>query len=133
MWTFALCESPIPITEENETRFYEECLKRSDTIRMAIIADGMYVGNIFIDNIENGEGEMHIHIFNPFYWGKGVGKKATVLFIRHLLEHTGVRKIYQYINHCQLRNMSIAKDCGFIENGTKKNRTDVIRFELTAS
>ena len=76
IWKYAICESPYsPLSLESENNFYREQSESDECIRFAVLADGIYVGNVFIDRIDESAyrfGELHTHILNKAFWGKGL-------------------------------------------------------------
>lgn len=132
MWRYAICESPVPITEKTEVEFYEKCLTDETCIRRAIIADGLYVGNIFVDGIENGKAELHTHIFNCGYWQKGIGTRAQKLFLDELFRNTDLEIICQLIACNNISNVVIAKKLGFENLGEVQGKVcSVYYYEMT--
>ncbi|MCM1320075.1 MAG: GNAT family N-acetyltransferase [Muribaculaceae bacterium] len=69
------------ITIESELRWIQNVIHRENEYRCAIIADGKYVGNIYLTDIDTTGGTYHIFLGNKDYWGKGVAKKASLLML----------------------------------------------------
>lgn len=84
------------ITIESELTWIRKVMANPNDYRCAIIADGVYVGNIYLTEIEDGEAHYHIFIGNKSYWGKGVAKMASKLIIEY-----GFRELN--LNHITLR------------------------------
>lgn len=132
MWTYAVCESPIPVMKDTEVQFYKECAERNDCIRYAIEADGVYVGNIFVDGIRNGLCELHTHIFNCGYWGKGVATKAHVLFLDKVFERDDINVICELVACKNKSNVAIANKIGFDNIATVQGKiNECYYFEIT--
>ena len=68
---------------ENELEWIRKVTSNSKDYRCAILADGIYVGNIYLTDIENGSAEYHIFIGDKLYWGKGVAKQASILILEY--------------------------------------------------
>lgn len=68
---------------ENELEWIHKVTSNSKDYRCAILADGVYVGNIYLTDIENGSAEYHIFIGDKLYWGKGVAKQASILILEY--------------------------------------------------
>jgi RimJ/RimL family protein N-acetyltransferase len=90
-------------------------------------------------DIENGKDELRKLIGNSDYRGKGLGKKATKLWISYGLNLLKLRKIYIYTFETNLRNIRINSELGFILEGIFKAENiyngeakDIIRMALVA-
>lgn len=68
---------------ENELEWIRKVTSNPKDYRCAILADGIYVGNIYLTDIENGSAEYHIFIGDKRYWGKGVAKQASILILEY--------------------------------------------------
>ncbi len=131
VWKYAICESPYgPLTHETETNFYKEHVERDDCIRFAVIADGEYVGNVFIDKIFNGNGELRTHIFLKEYWGKGIGYECNRLILEYAFRVAKMNCVYQYISHDNIANIRNAAKLGFECVGIKDINPDVEHFKI---
>lgn len=68
---------------ENELEWIRKVTSNPKDYRCAILADGIYVGNIYLTDIENGSAEYHIFIGDKRYWGKGIAKQASILILEY--------------------------------------------------
>lgn len=66
---------------ENELEWIHKVTTNPKDYRCAILADGVYVGNIYLTDIDGKAANYHIFIGNKEYWGKGVAKKASLLIL----------------------------------------------------
>jgi len=66
---------------ESELMWIQKVISNQNERRFAIIADGEYVGNIYLTDIQVNIGGYHIFIGNKDYWGKGVASAASRLII----------------------------------------------------
>ena len=67
------------ITIDNELEWIRKVIANTNDYRCAILVDEVYVGNIYLTDIQEGKAHYHIFIGNKNYWGKGVAKKASLL------------------------------------------------------
>lgn len=129
VWKYAICESPYsPLSLESETNFYEEQIESCNCLRFAILADSIYVGNVFIDRINNsacGFGELHTHILNKAFWGKGIGYECNRLTLEYAFRIAKMKGIYQYINPNNIAAWKNALKLGFKDIGTSSARPNV--------
>lgn len=71
------------ITIENELKWIRKVCANPNDYRCAIIVDGVYVGNIYLTDIDGISAHYHIFIGNEEYWGKGVAKQASKLILSY--------------------------------------------------
>ena len=131
IWKFAICESPYhPLSLESETEFYRKQIERDDCVRFAILSDGIYVGNVFIDNILDGVGELHTHILNKPYWGHGIGYECNRLILDYAFRIAKMKGIYQYINPDNVAAWKNALKLGFKDLGSPAIRPTTHTFTI---
>lgn len=82
------------ITIDTELEWIKKVISNTDEYRCAILADGVYVGNIYLTGIDNGQAHYHIFIGNKDYWGKGVAKQASKLIIDYAFSQLNVNTIW---------------------------------------
>lgn len=66
---------------ENELEWIRKVTNNPLDYRCAILAEGVYVGNIYLTCIKGGKADYHIFIGDKSYWGKGVAKQASLLIL----------------------------------------------------
>lgn len=134
IWKFAICESPYsPLSLDSETEFYREQIETNDCIRFAILADNIYVGNVFIDRISSsayGFGELHTHILNKPYWGHGIGYECNRLILEYAFRVAKMKCVYQYINPDNIANWKNALKLGFMKACASSINSNVYLFIL---
>lgn len=134
VWKYAICESPYsPLSLESETTFYQEQIESSSCLRFAVLADGIYVGNVFIDRINDCAhkfGELHTHILNKPYWGHGIGYECNRLILEYAFRIAKMKGIFQYINPSNIAAWKNALKLGFNDIGTSSVRPIVHIFTL---
>lgn len=69
------------ITLDMELAWIRKVMLNNDEYRCAILADGVYVGNIYLTDISKESAQYHIFIGDRTYWGKGVAKKASQIIL----------------------------------------------------
>lgn len=69
------------ITIGNELEWIRKVIANTNDYRCAILVDEVYVGNIYLTDIQEGKAHYHIFIGNKNYWGKGVAKKGIFAYI----------------------------------------------------
>lgn len=93
LWTHTTFKATREITIEDELNWIKKVTNNPNDARFAITADGKYVGNIYLTNIEDGVGEYHIFIGEKEYWGKGIARQASVQLIEYAKKR-GLEAIY---------------------------------------
>ena len=99
----------------------------------AIINDGVHIGAVSIEFLENGTvGELG-WIINKSQWGKGYAAEAAQCFVQYITEYLGVMK---YIAHCDAENypsVRVMEKLGMkrksIHGGRKNRNSDEDRME----
>lgn len=81
------------ITIESELEWIKKVISNPLDYRCAIIADNIYIGNIYLTDIQDGIANYHIFIGEKDYWGKGIAKKASILIIDYGFNVLGLNQI----------------------------------------
>jgi RimJ/RimL family protein N-acetyltransferase len=97
VWTYTLFTAEREISVEDELNWIRKVLADPTCRRFAILAEGIYVGNVYLTGISNATAEYHIFIGDKRYWRRGVARAATTQIIEfgrtiglgtiHLLVH----------------------------------------------
>lgn len=116
------------ITLENEIEWVNRVIGNVDEYRCAIIADGKYVGNIYLTGIHDEEAEYHIFIGDKSFWGKGVAKIASQLIIKHGFENLHLTRINLSVRPQNTAAHRLYQNLGFRETSRV---TDFIHMTLT--
>lgn len=103
------------ITIENELEWIRKVIANKNNYRCAILADGVYVGNIYLDDINTLQAHYHIFIGNREYWGKGVAKKASKLIIKEAFSQLTVESIILRVKKENTIAYLLYKSLGFVE------------------
>lgn len=102
------------ITLETERLWISRVINNKDEYRCAIIADNKYVGNIYLTNIVKNESAVyHIFIGEKEYWGKGVGKKASIEIIKYGFNVLKLDYIYLKVRHENNNAIKLYDSLGF--------------------
>lgn len=112
---------------ETELNWIRKVIENRNDYRCAIEVDGVYVGNIYLNNFSSGEGEYNIFIGDKDYWGKGVARKASELIIEDGFSRLNLRKIILDVKNVNKRALRLYTSLGFVETGREG---DWIRMEL---
>lgn len=103
------------ITLGDETNWIRQVINNKNDYRCAIIADGQYVGNIYLTDIENGIGTYHIFIGEQDYWGKGIATKASEQLIDYAFKQLNLYEIRLKVKRQNSRAVSMYEKLGFQE------------------
>jgi diamine N-acetyltransferase len=117
IWRFTGSRPDKYITPEMETAWLSEVLQRENEKRFAIClcSDNKYIGNIFLTDIRDGEGQMHIFIGEMEYWGKGRAYESICMIFEHGFNVLGLKTIYAQINAKNASALVLGKLTGFIK------------------
>lgn len=106
------------ITIENELEWIRKVISNPNDYRCAILADGIYVGNIYLTDIGDGEAEYHIFIGDKRYWGKGIARLASEEIIEYGFTQLHLNCIKLCVRVTNKRAYSLYHTLGFIEVGS---------------
>ena len=128
---------PFPAAEADLHAYFA----RPDQEYFAIHHDGGPVGIIGAENIDlpSGKLEMKKLIGDPELRGKGIGKRATFLFLYYAFMIVGVHKVYVHSRDINVRNINLNNGLGFELEGALLEeavvggrRVDLVRMALLA-
>lgn len=82
------------ITLDTELNWIRKVITNENEYRCAILADNVYVGNIYLTDITEVSAHYHIFIGNKDYWGKGVAKEASKLILQHAFQILKLKNVF---------------------------------------
>jgi len=102
-------------------------------------AQGELIGRIgcFAIDWTRRDGELGIVIGEPAFWGKGYGRAAVTLLLRHLFETTLLDRIYLFTYPENMRAQRCFAACGFRSLGSarrfsiERGEHDGVEMEIT--
>ncbi len=107
------------ITLESELEWIKRVIAKKDDYRCAILADEVYVGNIYLTDItEDGTAKYHIFIGNKDYWGKGVARKASELILNYAFGVLGLESVNLKVHKENIAALSLYRKLGFQEKNS---------------
>lgn len=89
--------------------------KAGKEYRCAILADDVYVGNIYLTDIDGESAHYHIFLGNKNYWGKGIAKKASVLILEYAFLSLNLNVVKLRVQELNLNAYNLYKKLGFVE------------------
>ncbi len=103
------------ITIENELEWIDKVITRDCERRYAIEADGKYIGNIYLTDIEKGSARYHIFIGDKQYWGKGVASRASKELLDIAFNELNLNKVSLKVNRQNFSAVRLYERLGFKE------------------
>ena len=103
------------ITLQDELSWIKRVYQKGDEYRCAILADGQYVGNIYLTGINNGTAVYHIFLGEKNVWGKGVAKQASWLILKQAFDDLGLESVELHVRLKNERAMKLYQKLGFRE------------------
>lgn len=100
---------------ENELEWIRKVTRNPADYRCAILADDVYVGNIYLTDIDGTTAHYHIFIGNKTYWGKGVAKKASQLILDYAFNALKLRSVQLRVRKENKAASMLYKNLGFVE------------------
>lgn len=101
------------VTIESELKWIKKVLDNNNEYRCAIIADGVYVGNIYLTDITETSAAYHIFIGEKEYWGKGIGRKASIIILNYAFKDLKVWKVTLNVNAKNVSAIRLYEKLGF--------------------
>lgn len=114
------------VTVESELGWIKKVLSNANEYRCAILADGVYVGNIYLTDITETSAAYHIFIGEKEYWGKGVGRKASIIILNYAFKDLKVGKVTLNVNAKNVSAIRLYEKLGFKPVGVGEGK---IRME----
>lgn len=100
--------------------WFDSYLKQRDTqIRVSILVDDIYIGNVNLLGIDsiNRSCEFSILIGDENYQGKGVGKIASAWIIHHAFNNLNLNRVWLSVLEENVRARKLYDSLGFVEEG----------------
>lgn len=130
-----------PKTREALVDYIRSANQYQKDLTLAIILNetSEHIGNVTLQNINwiNQSAEFAILIGQLNVWGKGVGKEAAGLLIKHGFNHLNLRRIYLGTYDENIGMQKIAESLGFVEEGRRRQAdykngrfVDIIEYGL---
>nr|WP_263315131.1 GNAT family protein [Mammaliicoccus sp. Marseille-Q6498] len=91
---------------------------KSNPLEWVIDYDGNFIGqvNLKVEEVDN-KARFAIGIFNPIYWGKGIGTNVTKVILNYGFTTLNLNKIYLRVLDYNERAINSYEKSGFIEEG----------------
>ncbi len=115
------------ITIDSELKWIENVISNPRDYRCAIIADNVYIGNIYLTDIADGVAHYHIFIGEKSYWGKGIAKMASVQIIEYGFNVLGLNQIKLNVRPANKSALNLYTSLGF----KKIKENEMIEMSLT--
>lgn len=128
IWTHTTFKADREITLQDERNWIQKVINEETSARFAIMVDDVYVGNIYITNIDNEGGEYHIFIGDKNYWGKGVASAASRLILDYTKDTLRLKYIDLYVKKDNQSAFHIYEKLGFKLTG--KSRDEFVNMRL---
>lgn len=115
---------------------------RDKAIRLSILSDGKYIGNVNLTSIHpiNRSAEYSIMIGVAEERGKKVGLEATQQILRHAFEDRGLNRVYLTVLSDNVAAIGLYEKVGFKREGVKRQDIfkngqfhDVVMMAILAS
>ena len=94
------------------------------------MADGVYVGNVYLTNIKDDTAEYHIFIGDKDYWGQGIAGKATKLIIDFGKDELGLKAVYLSVNKSNVAAVHLYEKFNFRKVANEPNNFMKMRLNL---
>lgn len=113
VWTYTTAAGRGPVDVETERAWIERVMADPTNRRRAILADGSYVGNVYLTDIHDGTAQFHIFIGDRRVWGRGVGRRATAATLELAWRELGLGSVYLLVHRDNAAALSLYRGLGF--------------------
>jgi RimJ/RimL family protein N-acetyltransferase len=118
-------DPPRPRTMELVRDFFAEHAKDKGSPYFAIEADGVFIGDCGMYNLNryDGTAEVGIGIGDRAYWGRGFGREALTLLVDYGFRLQNLRKLCLEVHGSNERAIRSYRAVGFVEEGRRREQT----------
>ena len=114
-----------PLSKATEEKWFNSQLETPSESGQVLALDvlvgdqWLHIGNTGLHQIDPvvREAEFGIFIGEKSYWGKGIGKEALLLTLKHGFDDLNLNRIYLYVFETNLRGLACYKSAGFVQEG----------------
>lgn len=117
VWTYTLAAGRSPPRLEDELAWIRKAIADPTGRRYALLADGAYIGNVYLTGIADRRAEFHIFIGERDYWGRGIAREATRLALAIAWDELGLDQVHLIVHPENSAARRIYDDLGFSEDG----------------
>ena len=120
IWKYTGFNSGKKITEKMELEWLKSALKKPNDHRFAIClkSNSQYIGNVQLTNVMSNTAEFHLFIGDPSFWGKGIGKQASILMLDFGFTHLDLDSVILEVHKENYSARTVYKKIGFSEIGS---------------
>lgn len=101
------------ISIDSELAWIQKVINNSDEYRCAILADEVYVGNVYLTGITDEKADYHIFIGEKNYWGKGVAREASKQILEYAFSELRLKRVELRVRTENCRAVSLYTSLGF--------------------
>jgi len=113
-----------PNYRQDMDQYYNDVIKSKNNLILAIIVTETdeHIGNISLQDINQIDktAELAIVIGQKNYWGKGLGKEAAGLIVKHGFEQLNLNRIYCGTLADNVGMQKLAESIGFKKEGVRR-------------
>lgn len=116
IWKYTKRRPDREITIADETAWIKKVTSDPGSYRCAIVVDNIYIGNIYLTDIENISAQFHIFIGDKEFEGQGVAQYATQLMLDYARDELQLSTVYLEVHQANSKAIHIYKKIGFSED-----------------
>ncbi len=101
------------VSVDMELEWIKKAIANPEQRRYAILADGVYVGNVQLTDLKDSTAQFHIFIGDTSYWGRGIATEATRLMLELAFGEFKLKSVYLWVNKANIAAQKVYEKCGF--------------------
>lgn len=127
IWKLTGNKPDMLISVENEISWIQRVKNNKCELRLAIIFNEKYIGNIYLTDISYFAGQYHIFIGEKQNWGRNIAYKASIQLISYAKSTLGLKQIYLFVRHEHFKAIKLYTRLGFY---SVENKLGFIKMKL---
>ncbi len=117
VWKYTLAAGRDQPSLEDELQWIRRVSQDPTSRRFALLAEGRYIGNVYLTGIDGYRAEYHIFIGDRDYWGRGLAREATAQALLLAREEMALKRVYLLVHADNRAAVRIYRSLGFEERG----------------
>lgn len=125
IWKYTGSSPDREITLVDEIQWIKKAIADPSSYRFAILADNVYVGNVYLTGVDEKRGEYHIFLGEKSYAGKGIAREASKRIIQFGKDVLKLEEIRLEVKPENARAVGLYESLGFVAIKTDERKIEM--------